>query len=91
MTEDLKQYIDRYQSLFWYVPKDKLHDISSAFLVETILNYGTLDEVKELFALMRTQNIAQAFREIINIGERRKNNYNELSLNYFTEYFKRNA
>jgi len=88
MTEELKNYIDRHQSLFWYTPKEKLHNISQAFLVETILNYGTLDEVKELFALMGTQNVAQVFRAA---HGRMIGNYFPEIYNFFTLFFNRYA
>ncbi|MEQ6121649.1 hypothetical protein [Reichenbachiella sp. MALMAid0571] len=81
------EYITKHQGLFWYTPKDKLADISDSFLVETILNYGSLDDVKELFRVMGIKNAAKVFFDSIALSERRKNNYHELTLNYFTLLF----
>jgi hypothetical protein len=90
-NDELKQYIAQYKSLFWYTPEDKKEDISPSLLVETILNYGDMDAVKQLFQLMGIENVAKIFFDDINLSERRKNNYHELTLNYFTYLFKRHV
>jgi len=45
--------------LFCYIPEDKKEEISEDILVEFILNYGTLDDVKELFGLMGIKLVAE--------------------------------
>ena len=87
MSEELKQYIYKHKNLFWYTPENKLYNISNSFLVETILNYGDLNAVKNLFEIMGITNVAKIFFDDINISERRKNNYQALTLNYFTLLF----
>jgi hypothetical protein len=89
MSEELIQYIDRHKNLFWYTPESKLHNISDSFLVETILNYGDMNAVKDLFKIMDIRSVAKIFFDDIRISERRKNNYQELSLNYFSLLFNR--
>jgi hypothetical protein len=89
MNAELKQYIVKHKSLFWYTPESKKEDISPRLLVETILNYGDMDAIKQLFQLMGIDNVAKIFFDDINPSERRKNNYHELTLNYFTLVFKR--
>ena len=89
MNEDLKQYISEYKHLFWYTPESKLHTISDSFLVETILNYGDMNAVKNLFKIMGISRVAKIFFDDINQSERRKNNYQEIILNYFTLLFNR--
>ena len=91
MNDELKQFIDKHKNLFWYTPENKLHAISDSFLVETILNYGDMDAVRNLFDIMGIKNVAKIFFDDINKSERRKNNYNELTLNYFTLVFNRYA
>ena len=91
MREELKQFITKHKNLFWYTPESKLHNISDSFLVETILNYGDMDAVMNLFEIMGINNVAKIFFDDINLSERRKNNYNELTLNYFTLVFNRYA
>ena len=46
-TQAVKDYIDRHQELFWYTPSPKNEKVSDDLLVETILNYGTMDDVIE--------------------------------------------
>ena len=90
-TQALKDYIDQRQDLFWYTPAPKNEKVSDDLLVETILNYGTMDDVRELFRVMGIKNVAQIFFKAINQSERRKNNYFELTVNYFTLLFNRYA
>ena len=51
-----EQFIEKHNPLFWYTPADKKSDISDSLLVETILNYGTMDDVRELFSVMGIEN-----------------------------------
>ena len=91
MSEELKQFISKHKSLFWYTPESKLNIINNSFLVETILNYGDMDVVKNLFEIMGIKNVAKIFFHDINLSERRRNNYHELTLNYFSLLFNRYA
>ena len=90
-TQAVKDYIDRHQELFWYSPMPKSEKVDDELLVETILNYGTMDDVRELFEVMGIQKVAQLFFAAITQSERRKNNYFELTVNYFTLLFNRYA
>ena len=47
-----KQFIDKHKSLFWYTPENEKANISDALLIENILNYGTLDDYRELIATL---------------------------------------
>jgi hypothetical protein len=90
-SSELKQYIAKHKSLFWHTPENKKEDISLSLLVETILNYGDMNAVKQLFQLMGIENVAKVFFDDVNQSERKKNNYYELTLNYFTLLFKHYA
>ena len=90
-SPEIKAFIRKHSSLFWYIPEDKKEEISEDILVEFILNYGTLEDVKELFSLMGIKRVAEIFFESVNMSERRKGNYHELVLNYFTLLFNRYA
>ncbi len=87
-SPEVKAFIRRHSVLFWYTPEDKKEDISEEFLVETILNYGDLKSVKELIFLLGIKRISKIFFDSINLSERRKGNYHELTLNYFSLLFK---
>ena len=86
-SPELKAFIRKHSSLFWYIPEDKKEDISHDVLVEFILNYGDLEAVKELLSIMGINSVAKTFFESINLSERRKGNYNELTLNFFSIFF----
>jgi len=84
----LKQYINKHRNLFWYTPEDKKEDVSDDFLVETILNYGTMEDVKELFKIMGIKNAAKVF---FSANGRMKNNYYPEIYNLFNLVFSRHA
>ncbi len=86
-SQELKDFIKKNSSLFWYTPEDELNNISNELLVETILNYGDMIAVKELLSLMGRDKVAKIFFDMINISERRMNNFNELTINFFSLVF----
>ena len=90
-SPELKTFIRRNSNLFWYTPGDKKEDINPDLLVETILNYGDLMAVKQLFELLGIKKVAEIFFNSINLSDRRKSNFHELTLNYFTLLLKRYA
>jgi hypothetical protein len=90
-SPEVKKYIDDRQYLFWYSPAPKSETVSDELLVETVLNYGSMDDLRALFAVMSIKNVAEIFFDSIGKSERRKGNYHELTLNYFTLLFNRYA
>jgi len=81
---DLKQFIHAYSDLFWSIPENKKDQISEAVLVEYILNYGSLDDCRELFSLMGVKKAAEVFR---GAKGRQKLNYYPEIYNFFSLYF----
>ena len=90
-SPEVKAFIRQHSSLFWYIPEDKKEDISPDVLVEFILNYGDMDAVKGLFSIYGIDKVAEIFFNSINLSGRRKGNYYELTLNYFTILFNKYA
>ena len=88
-TPEVKKFIDDHQHLFWYSPAPKSETVSDELLVEMALNYGNIDEVRDLFAVIGIKEVARIFFDSIGKSERRKGNYHELTLNYFTLLFNR--
>ena len=78
-TLEVRKFIDDNQYLFWYTPAPKSETVTDELLVKTVLNYGTMN------------NVAKIFFDSINKSERRKSNYFELTVNYFTLFFNRYA
>jgi len=90
-SPELKAFIRNHSSLFWYIPEDKKEDLSPEVVVEFILNYGDIEAVKELLSLYGTEKVAEIFFRSINLSERRKGNYYELTLNFFNIFFSKHA
>ena len=87
----IQDFIREQSKLFWYIPEEQKKNISKEFLVETILNYGDLKAVKQLINLLGIKTSAQIFFDSIHLSDRRKGNYHELTINYFTLFFNRYA
>ena len=90
-SPEIKAFIREHSNLFWYTPEDKKEEISTEFLVETILNYGDLNATVQLFHLLGIKEVAKSFFDSINLSNRRKGNYQELTINYFTLVFRKYA
>jgi hypothetical protein len=90
-SPEIKAFIKENSHLFWYTIENKKEEISNEFLVETILNYGDINAVIQLFNLLDIRKVAEIFHNSINLSERRRGNYNEISINFFTHVFKKYA
>ena len=90
-SPEIKAFIRHHSDLFWYTPEDKKEHISEEFLVETILNYGDIKGVRELFRILGKNRVAEIFYKSIQQSARRKANYNELVLNFFNLVFKKDV
>jgi hypothetical protein len=90
-SPEIKQFIREHSELFWYTPEEKKEEVDEEVLVEVILNYGEMNAIRELINIMGINKISQVFYRTINKSERRKNNYNELTVNFFYEFFQRHA
>jgi hypothetical protein len=83
-----EQFIDENAVLFWYIKKDKLHNISDEVLVEFILSYADLPQIKELFEIVGEQKVATIVENnIIKVKENKRQNYFKSTLNLFGQYF----
>lgn len=87
-SPEIKEFIHKHSNLFWYTPDDKKKDISPELLVETILNYGNMDEVRELIKIIGIREMSQIF---FSAKGRKKLNYYPEIYNFFSLYFKRYA
>ena len=84
-----QSYIKAHRPLFWSVSNENLPNISNELLVETILNYGSLEDVRELIALLGLVDTAAIF---FNAAEsRQRHNYFPEVANYFRLYFNRHV
>ena len=86
--EAVKNYIRQRGALFWYSPRDKGETVGDELLVEHILNYGTMEDVQELFRVMGLRRVAEVFRGMT--GRKKLNFFPEI-WNYFNLLFSRHA
>jgi hypothetical protein len=83
-SSEIKAFIRRHSALFWYTPEDKKEAISEEFLVETILNYGDLNDINDLIKIMGISNLAKVF---FSAEGRKKLNYYPEIYNFFNLVF----
>ena len=81
MIKDREHFIDSHRVLFWYTPDAAKHDISDELLVETTLNYGTLEDYRELRDIMTPQKLARIF---FSASGRKAGNYYPEIRSFFT-------
>lgn len=87
-TPEVKSFIRKHSSLFWYTSKDKVENISLDFLVEQVLNYGDTETIRELFAVVGLKNVKQILEST---KDRKQGNYFPEIYNYFLKYTLRHA
>jgi len=74
--------------LLWYTPSDKKEDVSDSLLVETILNYGTMDDYRTLLEVLTPHRVAEVF---FGASERQVQNYFPPIRHYFSLLLKKYA
>ena len=84
-----ESFIHQHRALFWSVSDDKLSSISNELLVETVLNFGTLEDVRELIRILGLQETATVFYSTT--LNRPRHNYFPEAANFFRLYFNRHA
>lgn len=87
-SPEIKAFIHENRTLFWYTPEDKKEEISLEFLVETILNYGSMNEIKTLGRIMGVKEMSRIF---FSVRGRKKLNYYPEIYNFFSLIFSRYA
>ena len=79
-------FVRKRKYLFW---STKNYDgLSNEAVVEGVLNYGDMNDVRELIALLGMREVAKIFRENTN---RARVNYRPEIVNYFRLYFRKYA
>lgn len=79
-------FVRKRKYLFW---STKNYDgLSKAAVVEAILNYGDMNDVRELISLLGITEVAKIFYENTN---RTRINYDPKIVNYFSLFFKKYA
>lgn len=80
-------FVRQKKHLFW---STKNYDgLSAAAVVEGVLNYGDMDDVRELITLIGKKQVAKTFLE--HTKKNTRTNYRPEVINYFSLYFKQHA
>jgi hypothetical protein len=87
-SPELRAFIKGHSYLWWWVPEEKKENLSLDSVVEAILNYGNINDIKRLFDLVGTEKTAGIFSKQIS-GKRP--NYGKRTINFFKLYFQRHA
>ncbi|MBQ9430632.1 MAG: hypothetical protein IJU44_03685 [Kiritimatiellae bacterium] len=88
MSTSRESFINEHRALFWYTPENAKLDISDDLLVETVLNYGTLDDFRELMRAITPEHLARVFFSAT--GRKAGNYYPEIR-NFFSLVLKKYA
>ena len=88
-SKELKQFIKQHSPLWWWVPEETKENLSLSSVVEALLNYGSIEDIKKLFGIVGIKKVAEIFYEATN--NRQRTNYSPEIENFFKLYFKRHA
>ena len=83
-----EELIEKNKDLFWYLPKNKLQEMSDLVLLEFILNYGDWLAFKDFiscFGLYKAQDLFNTLKATS------RSNLFEETTNYFNLFFQRHA
>ena len=80
------EFVKKRKYLFWSTKN--YDDLSREAIVETILNYGNMNDLRELISLLGMQEVAKIFHIQTN---RSRINYRPEVKNYFELYFRKYA
>jgi len=85
---EISNFIYNNPTLFWYIPKDKKTEISKDLLLESVLNYGTLQDCIKVIRLL---GYKESYQILQNAKGRKKGNYYPEIYNFFSLYLKKYA
>ncbi len=88
ISVELKTFIKKHSNLWWWVPEEKKDQLGLNSVVEGILNYGDIEDIRQLFNLIGIKKAADRFFKQIS-GKRP--NYSKKTINFFRLYFQRHA
>ncbi len=90
-SPELKALIRKNAHLFWYSKDSEKENLPLPVVLEFFINYADKEDIKELFRIVGINSAAAVFFEQINKSVWAANNYEPVSRNYFSLYFKKYA
>lgn len=83
---EMADFVKERKHLFWSTKN--YNGLSRGAVVEGVLNYGDMDDVRELISILGMEETAKIFFEQTN---RKRINYDPKIVNYFSLFFKKYA
>jgi len=80
-SKELKEFIKQYSPLWWWVPEKAKENLSLNSVVEALLNYGSIEDIKKLFGIVGIKKGAEIYYEGTNNQQR--TNYSLEIENFF--------
>lgn len=87
-SPEIEKFITENKHLFWYTPENRKKEISLELLVENTLNYGTLDDFRQLVRLLGIRRVYDVF---FSADERKMLNYYPEIHHFFSLILKKYA
>lgn len=87
-SDKVKSFINNRRSLFWYIPEEMKEEVSHELLVETIFNYGNLNDIVELIDIIGIEKLSEVYH---GVKGRKKMNYYPEIYNLFSLVVKKYA
>jgi len=84
----LTSIIEQQKHLFWWVPENKLTQLSIDAVIEAVLSNGNEKAVRHLFDILGVEKVAEFFYRQTS-GKR--TNYRPRTIHFFRSYFQRHA
>ena len=84
----INDFIKKRPYLVWYTKN--LEHLSEEAIVESVLNFGDWNDVKEMISILGIKRVAKIFRKQTNPRKKRIN-YDSKIVNYFKLFFKKYA
>ncbi|PKP47641.1 MAG: hypothetical protein CVT94_10770 [Bacteroidetes bacterium HGW-Bacteroidetes-11] len=75
-SPEIRSFINEHRNLFWYIPADKKEELSHELIVETIFNYGNLNDIRQLVNILGIKRLTEIYNGIN--GRKRLNYYPEV-------------
>lgn len=88
-SKELKEFVRQHSSLWWWLSDDVKENLSLNSIVEALLNYGSIEDIKKLFEIVGIKKVAEIFYQATQNQQRV--NYSPEIENFFKLYFKHNA
>jgi len=82
----LQQFLKKRSHLLWYVKNPE--QVSEQAAVEAVLNYGDMDDVRQLISILGIKKVASIFKKQL---KQKRVNYDPKVAHFFKLYFKKHA